>query len=402
MPSIEDARIRKILDSRGNPTVEVELAVEGYVVRAGAPSGASTGVHEISAFPAGGVDAAIRAFTGKVRNRIVGRDPTDQKGVDATLHEIDPTPGFSAIGGNVAVAVSLAFAKAAARVRNVPLFESVGGRRKRAMPHPMGNVIGGGRHAIGGTTIQEFLAVARGPTVAASVFANADVHHEVRDRLSATAKGSTLGRGDEGAWIAPLSDERALEVLADACAAVSKARGFPVRPAVDLAASEFYRSGKYEYRERAMSPKQQVAFVEDLAKRFGLYSVEDPLDQDDFGGWADLTGRIGKRCLVIGDDIFVTNTSRLQRGIDAGAANAILIKPNQVGTLSDTEAAVDLAERSGYGTVMSHRSGETTDDAIAHLAVAFGCVAIKTGAVGGERVAKLNELIRIEERLSGA
>ncbi len=402
MPSIEGARIRRILDSRGNPTVEVEVVVDGRVARAAAPSGASTGVHEIDAFPVGGVDAAVRTFLEKVRAALVGHDVSDQKGIDGVLHKLDPSPKFSHIGGNVAVAVSIACARAAAKSRGLPLFEYLAGGRTPKLPVPMGNIIGGGRHAVGGTTIQEFMSVARGPTVASSVFANAEVHHAVRDRLMSLLPESPLGRGDEDAWIAPLPDERALEVLTEACAAVAKVRGFPVSPALDLAASEFYRDGKYHYRDRALTPKQQIAFVEKLVDRFGLYGVEDPLDQDDFDGWRDLTARIGKQCMVIGDDIFVTSVSRLRRGIDRGAANAILIKPNQVGTLSDTEAAVDLAHRSGYRTVMSHRSGETTDDAIAHLGVALGCAAIKTGAVGGERVAKLNELIRIEERLSGA
>ncbi len=391
-----------VLDSRGNPTVEVEVVVNGVLSRAAAPSGASTGRHEIDAFPRGGVDSAIRAFEGRVAPQLAGLDPADQKGIDGLLHAVDPTSKFSQIGGNVAVATSIACARAAAAVRGIPLYRLLGDGRALHIPVPMGNIIGGGRHAIGGTTIQEFLAVAQGPTAAASVLANAEVHAGVRDRLKSSLPGSPLGRGDEGAWVAPLTDEGALEVLAEACAAVSKSRGFPVRPALDLAASEFFRDGHYHYRGHSLTPRQQADFVEDLVNRFSLFSVEDPLEQEDFGGWADLTSRIGSRCMVVGDDVFVTSVSRLERGIERGAANAILIKPNQIGTLTDTEAAVDLAHRAGYRTVMSHRSGETTDDAIAHLAVAYGCVAIKTGAVGGERVAKLNELIRIEEQLAGA
>jgi len=402
MPPIERVRIRKILDSRGNPTVEVEVVVGGVVARAAAPSGASTGRFEVDPFPPGGVEAAIRGFEAGVGPRLSGLDPGDGKGIDGLLHRLDPSAKFSKIGGNVAVAVSIACARAAASARGIPLFKHLAGGRTPRIPIPMGNIIGGGRHAIGGTTIQEFLSVAEGPTAAASAIANAEVHGEVRDLLTSSFPGSPLGRGDEGAWVVSLPDERALEILAEACGTVAKARGFSVRPALDLAASEFFRGGRYTYRNRSFTPREQVDFVEDLVDRFALFSVEDPLDQEDYDGWADLTARVGSRCMVVGDDLFATNVSRLRRGIKRGAANAILIKPNQIGTLTDTEAAVDLAHRSGYRTVMSHRSGETTDDAIAHLAVAFGCVAIKAGAVGGERVAKLNELIRIEEQLAGA
>ena len=401
MSSISEALIRTILDSRGNPTVEVEIAADGVVGRAAAPSGASTGVHEVAAFPAGGVDAAIRAFADRIRGPLTGRDVADQKGIDGLLHTLDPSPKFTAIGGNVAVAVSIACARAAAGVRGVPLFQYLARGRPR-IPFPMGNVIGGGRHAIGGTTIQEFLAVAEAPSAAAAVSANAEVHRAVRDRLAALLPGTALGRGDEGAWVAPLEDERALDIVRDACRAVSISRGHAVLPAVDFAASEFFRDTRYHYGKRALTAGEQIEFVAELASRFSLYSVEDPLDQDDFDGWAELTDRVGERCMVIGDDIFATSVARLQRGIEAGAANAILIKPNQIGTLTDTEAAVEVAHRNGYRTVMSHRSGETTDDAIAHLAVAYGCVAIKTGVVGGERVAKLNELIRIEEQIAEA
>src|SRR6266704_2028893 len=302
MPSIDGASIRKILDSRGNATIEVEIHAGRVTGRAAAPSGASTGAHEPKALPDGGVDEAIRIFRESVGTGIRGREVTDQAGLDHSLREIDGTRNFARIGCNVATAVSLA-------------------------------------------------------------------------------------------------DEEALSLLADVCRAASKETGFAVQPALDLAASEFFRNGKYRYRERTISPEEQVDFVERLARDYGLFSVEDPFDQEDFGAFADLTRRIGDRCKVIGDDIFVTNVERLRRGIELRAGNAILIKPNQIGTLSETRAAVDLAHKSGFATVMSHRSGETTDDTIAHLAVAFGCLGIKTGAVGGERIAKLNELIRIEEQL---
>ncbi len=399
MPSIERSTIRKILDSRGNATVEVDVCSGSLVGRAAAPSGASTGTHEPQAFPAGGVDEAIRVFRKIVAPRLKGHDTGDQVGLDRMLRELDGTSNFAGIGGNVAIAVSIANARAAAAVEGKPLYRYLGNATGKALPIPFGNVIGGGRHAIGGTTIQEFLVVSRGPSVFESVLANARVHHRIRDALSAKLPGQPLGRGDEGAWIAKLGDEEALALLADVCHAVGDDVGFDVRPALDLAASEFYRNGKYVYADRALTREGQIDFVDRVVHQYSLFSVEDPFDQEDFAAFAELTKQVGSACKVIGDDIFVTDVGRLQRGIDAHAANAILIKPNQIGTLSDTKAAVDLAHRSGYATVMSHRSGETTDDAIAHLAVAWGCFGIKAGAVGGERIAKLNELIRIEEEL---
>jgi len=315
------------------------------------------------------------------------------------LHEVDGTADFARIGANVATAASLANAKAAAGSSGKPLYRYLGGATRPTLPFPFGNVIGGGRHAVGGTTIQEYLVVSQGPTIQGNVFANARVHHLVRDALTKKMPDVPLGRGDEGAWIAQIGDEEALALLTDVCRGVEREVGFAVRPALDLAASEFYRDGKYRYRDRALSREEQVDLVDRLVREYHLFSVEDPFDEEDFGAFAELTKRVGARCKVIGDDIFVTNVERLRLGIESHAANAILIKPNQIGTLSDTRAAVELAHRSGYATVMSHRSGETTDDTIAHLAVAFGCLGIKTGAVGGERIAKLNELIRIEEEL---
>jgi enolase len=399
MPSIEAASIRKILDSRGNPTVEVDLRAGGILGRAAAGSGASTGSHEPPAFPKGGVNEAVTVFRREVAPRIAGHDVADQAGLDRALRLLDGTENFSHIGANVATSVSIANARAAAAAAGQPLFRHLGGPAAVAVPIPLGNVIGGGRHAIGGTTIQEYLVVSQGPHVADNVFANARVHRSVGDALARKFPNEPLGRGDEGAWIARLEDEEALGVLVDLCKSVARDLGFRIQPALDLAASEFYRENKYHYRERSLTREGQIDFVERLVREYGLFSVEDPFDQEDFGAFAELTKRVGDRCKVIGDDLFVTNIERLRRGIEQRAANAILIKPNQIGTLSETRAAVDLAHSAGYATVMSHRSGETTDDTIAHLAVAFGCFGIKTGAVGGERIAKLNELIRIEEQL---
>ena len=399
MPSIEGAVIRKILDSRGNLTVEVEIRFGKVIGRGAAPSGASTGAHEPPAWPKGGVDKAIQIFRSSIAGRLKGRDVADQAGLDRLLREIDGTSDFEKIGANVATATSLASAKVAAASAGKPLYRYLAGSGRPGLPLPLGNVIGGGRHAVGGTTIQEFMVVSQGPTLQGNVFANARVHQRVRDALTKKLPDVPLGRGDEGAWIARLGDEEALGLLADVCQGVEKDLGFAVRPALDLAASEFFRDGKYHYRDTTLTQRAQVDFVEHLVRDYGLFSVEDPFDQEDFGAFSELTKRVGARCKIIGDDIFVTNVERLRRGIELHAGNAILIKPNQIGTLSDTRAAVDLAHRSGFATVMSHRSGETTDDTIAHLAVAFGCLGIKTGAVGGERIAKLNELIRIEEEL---
>ncbi|MGQ0798388.1 MAG: phosphopyruvate hydratase [Methanobacteriota archaeon] len=401
MPSVDALLARKILDSRGDATVEVDVVVGRVRGRAAAPRGASTGTHEAQAFPTGGVDAALETFRRDVAPRLKGHDVTDQAGIDRLLREIDGTRNFARIGGNVAVAVSFAAAKAAAAHAGVRLYRYLGGTLGSAMPLPFGNVIGGGRHAVGGTTFQEFLVVSRGPTVLANVLANARVHRRVRDALAKRFPGEPLGRGDEAAWIARLDDEGALALLVDACRAVASEAGFPVRPALDLAASEFFRHGAYGYRDRTLSPEKQLEFLERLVTEYGVFSLEDPLDQEDFEGFARLTEAVGSRCKVIGDDLFATDAERLRKGIGMRAANAILIKPNQIGTLSETRTAVDLAHKAGYATVVSHRSGETTDDTIAHLAVAFGSLGIKAGAVGGERTAKLNELIRIEEELRG-
>lgn len=400
MPTIERASIRKVLDSRGNATVEIDLFAP-VRVRVAAPSGASTGAHEAQAFPRGGVDESIRIFTSEIGPRLKGRDIADQEGLDRWLREVDGTANFSRIGGNLAVAISLANARAAALAAGQPLFRFLGGPSATKMPFSFGNVIGGGRHAVGGTTIQEYMVISQGPTIAGNVFANARVHRMLKDALSKKFPGEPLGRGDEGAWVAKVGDEEALALLADACKSAQKESGFPIRPGLDLAASEFFRDGKYRYKDRTLSPEEQIDFLVRLAKDYGVYSYEDPLDEEDFDGFAALTKEIGKDVVIIGDDLFCTDADRLERGVAAGAANAILIKPNQIGTLTETRATVDTARKAGYATVVSHRSGETTDDTIAHLAVAFGSLGIKTGTVGGERIAKLNELIRIEEELHG-
>jgi enolase len=397
--TIREAVIRQILDSRGNPTVEVEVATRSHRARVAAPSGASTGATEVKAFPEGGAPEAIRFFRKRVAARLVGVAVADQANIDERLHQVDGTANFAAMGGNTSVAASLACARCAAMERGLPLWAHLqGGARPRpSFPGPMGNVIGGGAHAVGGTDIQEYMAFTRGAPPSKSIFANARVHRLVKDTLKEKFPGQPIGKGDEGAWIAPTTNDKAMQILTRCCQAVAKETGLDVRSALDFAATEFHRGGKYRYREQSLSTEEQVGYVEMLIDAHDIASVEDPMAENDFAGFAELTRRVGKKCLVIGDDLYTTNTERIKRGIKERATNAVLIKPNQIGTLTDTVAAVRMAKEAGWHTVTSHRSGETTDDTIAHLSVAFGSIGIKTGAVGGERIAKLNELVRIEE-----
>ena len=395
---IEDITLRRILDSRGNPTVEADVTTSSGFGRAAAPAGASTGTHEAQAWPEGGVAAAIELARQEVVPQLLGLSAEEQAQVDALLHEVDGTSNFSRIGGNLAVAVSLATARAAAASQGIPLYRYIGGMGPYGMPAPMGNVLGGGAHAVGGTDIQEFLVTSFDDDVSRAIEANAAVHRVVGEALHERFPDTALGKGDEGAWVAPLENVAALELVVEAVQQVAGETGVDIRPGLDLAASEFYRDGKYVYKDRSLTPEEQVDFVASLIEDYGLHSIEDPLDQEDFESWAALTAKTD--ALVIGDDLYVTNVERLEKGLKMGATNAILIKPNQIGTLTDTLDAVTLAREAGLATVISHRSGETTDDAIAHLGVAFGCHAIKTGTVGGERIAKLNELVRIAEELT--
>lgn len=399
MTVIRDVFVRKILDSRGNATVEVDVVTDAGLGRAAAPSGASTGSHEVRAWPEGGVDAAIQAARKSVVPELLGIDPGDQRGLDERLAVIDGTPNFRRIGGNVATAISLAVAKAAAGARHLPLYAYLGGIMPPRLPHPFGNVLGGGAHAVGGTDIQEYLSVGLGPHVQESIFANAFVHRRVKEILREKLPGGAIGKGDEGAWVAPIGNEEALALVAEACDEAEKQFGFEVRPALDVAATELYKGGKYRYRDGVKTSKEQVKFIAKLVEEHGLFSVEDPLAEDDWDAWVELTKSVGKKCHVVGDDIFVTDLGRVKDGIAKGAANAVLVKPNQIGTLTRAIEVIRHAHANRWETVVSHRSGETTDETIAHVAVAFGCLGIKTGAVGGERIAKLNELIRIEEGL---
>ena len=398
MTLVTDVSLRRVLDSRGNPTVEADVRTEsGGFGRAKAPSGASTGEYEAIERPVGEAIASARE---RAVPRLVGEVYAgNQRDVDTALHAADGTSDFSEIGANSAVAISMAAAKAAADVLGAPLFQHLGGTfRGDTFPVPLGNVIGGGEHAADATDIQEFLSVPIGaPSVEEAVFANAAVHAAVADLLE--DRGFACGKGDEGAWAPSIADSAAFEIAAEAAEEVENDVGFEIRLGLDVAASELYdaEAGVYRYGERTRETGEQVEYMAELVEEYDLVYVEDPLDENDFEGFATLTDRVGEQTLVCGDDLFVTNVDRLAQGIEMGAGNSILIKPNQIGTLSDTVEAVELAQKSGYDPVISHRSGETEDTTIAHLAVATAAPYIKTGAVGGERTAKLNELIRIEQ-----
>jgi enolase len=415
MTLVTEIRLREVLDSRGNATVEAEITTEsGGFGRAAAPSGASTGAHEATSLPAGEAIASAREHAvPRIEGQVYAGD---QRSVDAALRAADSTDDFAEIGANSAVAISMAAAKAAADTLGAPLYQHLGGTfRGNEFPVPLGNVIGGGEHAADATHIQEFLSVPVGaPSAADAVFANAQVHSEVHDILA--ERGVPAAKGDEGAWAPSIDDEDAFEVVAEATDRVATEVGFAISMGLDVAAAELYDAdeGVYRYGDTERTPDEQVEYVAGLAEEYDLAYVEDPLDEEDFSGFADLTARVGERgarsapdsasgqrpragTLVCGDDLFVTNVERLERGIEAASASAILVKPNQIGTLSDAVDAVERAVESGLTPVISHRSGETEDTTIAHLAVATAAPFIKTGAVGGERTAKLNELIRIEE-----
>ncbi|KAF5086775.1 phosphopyruvate hydratase [Methanobacterium aggregans] len=403
---IEDIRVRKILDSRGNPTVEVDVVTWNGFGRAAAPSGASTGAREVVAFPEGGVDRIVSEVEDVISSELIGMDAEDLKEIDLVLKEIDGTENLAAIGGNTTVAVSMAVAKAAASSYSMPLYRFLGGNMPNEIPYPLGNMINGGAHA--GTNapdIQEFLVIPVGAkTITEAVFTNVQVHKKIRELIQAKDKSFTGGKGDEGGWAPNLTNEEALEIQFAACESVSEETGVLVKPSLDMAASELWDPATEEYvydREGTRrSTGEQVDYVSEIIDKYGFFFVEDPIREGDFEGFAQLTKKAGKKAIICGDDIFVTNQEILAEGIEKGAGNAIIIKPNQIGTLTDTYNTIELARNNKYVPVVSHRSGETTDETIAHLAVAFSAPIIKTGAVGGERIAKLNELIRISEEMT--
>jgi len=401
---IEDIAARKVFNSRGEETIEVDVITTAGFGRASAPAGASRGKAEAVPYPEGGVDQAIRKVEETIVPELIGMNADEQETIDLLLHEIDGTKDFRNIGGNTAYALSLATAEAAASSYGIPLFQHLAGSLAGKLPYPLGNVLGGGKHALGkAPDLQEFLSLPiKAATVSDAVKANVLVHQRVCSLLKKVDATFTGGRGDEGAWAPNVKNEDALKIVARACKEVSGETGVECRAGLDVAASTLWKpkEGCYVYAREGVKRNagEQLDFVLRLIKEYDLIYVEDPFHEEDFEGFRELTKKV-KNCLICGDDLFVTNRERLTHGITAGAANAIIIKINQVGTLTDAWNATEMAKKARYTPVMSHRSGETTDTHLAHLAVAFYCSIIKTGVVGGERAAKINELIRIEESL---
>src|SRR5687767_7548171 len=412
MSAIEHVHGRQILDSRGNPTVEVELALRsGAAGRAAVPSGASTGEFEATelrdggdAYLGKGVTKAVANVNGEIAAAITGRDVLDQSALDGALIDLDGTPNKSRLGANAILGVSLAAARAAAAEEGQPLWRYLGGDAARVLPVPLMNVINGGAHADNSVDFQEFMVVPLG----ASSFRDClrmgvETFHHLKKHLHDRGLGG--GVGDEGGFAPNLeSNEAALQALVAGIEAAGYRPGDDLAIALDPATSEVFEDGSYvlEHEGRTLSPEEMAAYWADLADRYPIVSIEDGMDEEDWDGWKILTERTGDRIQLVGDDLFVTNTERLKRGIDGGVANSILVKVNQIGTLTETLAAIDMAREAGYTAVMSHRSGETEDTTIADLAVATGCGQIKTGAPSrSDRVAKYNQLLRIEEALGG-
>ena len=396
---ILDVRARKVIDSRGNFTVEASVFLDYSTGVCSAPSGASTGATEMQAFPKGGADESLKFFEKNLRDKLTGFNALDQAGLDALLREVDGSEYLSNLGGNMATAISMANAKAVAASLDIPLYRYVGGALANSLPRPMGNVIGGGRHSKNGTTIQEFLVSAQANTFIESAYLNTRVHKRIGELLSEKLKGVSVGVGDERAWTASIGDMDAVDIVKQAAGEISSEHKVKVLLGVDFAATEYFRDGKYHYRNEVKTRDEQIEFANYFSKDLGFYFIEDPIEDTDFEGFAEVTKRAGDRSVIVGDDIYTTNPERLRKGVELHSTNGILIKVNQIGTLSSTQETVNIARDAGIRRTVSHRSGETTDDFIAHLSVAFGAEFIKSGTIGGERLAKLNELIRIEEEL---
>ncbi len=412
MADIIALNAREILDSRGNPTIEVEVLLDdNTAARAAVPSGASTGAFEAYELRDGdkkrylgkGVQKAVANVIKDIEPAIVGLDASEQRLIDAAMIEIDGTDNKKKLGANAILGVSLAVAKAAADSADLPLFRYVGGPNAHTLPVPLLNIINGGAHADTGVDIQEFMAVPLGaPTFSEGLRWGVEVYHALKSILA--KKGLATGLGDEGGFAPELPNNRAaLEYIVEAITLVGFKPGKDVALALDVAASEFFTDGSYKFEGKKRTAEQMSEYFADLVASFPLVSIEDPLDEDDWKGWAHLTEQLGSKVQLVGDDLFVTNPKRLADGIAKGAGNSILVKVNQIGTLTETLDAVALAQRSGMTAILSHRSGETEDTTIADLAVATDCGQIKTGAPArSERVAKYNQLLRIEEELGDA
>jgi enolase len=411
MTAIIDIHGREILDSRGNPTVEVDVLLEdGSFGRAAVPSGASTGAHEAvelrdgdkSRYLGKGVIKAVAAVNGDIAEALIGLDAEDQRELDQAMIDLDGTPNKSRLGANAILGVSLAAAKAAADARGLPLYRYVGGVSARTLPVPMMNIINGGEHADNPIDVQEFMIMPVGAgSIAEAVRWGSEIFHTLKKGLS--AKGLATAVGDEGGFAPNLASTRAaLDFIAASVDQAGFKLGTDVVLALDCAATEFFKNGKYEISGEglSLSPEQMAEYLAALVNDYPIKSIEDGMSEDDFTGWKALTDLVGDKCQLVGDDLFVTNPLRLEQGIKDGLANSLLVKVNQIGTLSETLDAVDMAHRARYTAVMSHRSGETEDSTIADLAVATNCGQIKTGSLArSDRLAKYNQLIRIEEEL---
>ena len=412
MASIDAVIAREILDSRGNPTVEVEVALDdGTVTRAAVPSGASTGAFEAverrdgddARYGGKGVLAAVAAIEDEIAPEILGFEAAEQRLVDQTMIDIDGTPNKGRLGANAILGVSLALAKAAALSAELPLFRYVGGPNAHVLPVPMMNILTGGAHADSNVDIQEFMIAPIGAaSFGEALRQGAEVYHALKSVLK--KGGYATGLGDEGGFAPNLPNNRAaLDLILTAIGEVGLAPGRDVALALDVAATEFFADGAYSFEGEQRSAEWMTGYYESLLADYPLVSIEDPLSEDDWAGWVHVTDAVGDRVQIVGDDLFVTNPERLQRGIDEGAANALLVKVNQIGSLTETLDAVSLAQRNGFRCMMSHRSGETEDTTIADLAVALNCDQIKSGAPNRtERVSKYNRLLRIEEQLGEA
>jgi len=408
MLEIIDVRARQILDSRGNPTLEAEVHTNGGIGRGAVPSGASTGEHEAIELRDGdkthylgkSVQKAVDNVNAVLGPEIVGMSAADQAGIDARLIDLDGTPNKGKLGANAILAVSMAVARAAADTLELPLWRYLGGVQARVLPTPMMNIINGGVHADSGLEVQEFMVVPLGlPTYGEALRAGVEIFHALKAALK--KQGHTTSVGDEGGFAPRLASNRAaLDQVVAAIQAAGYEPGKQVGVAMDVAASEFHKDGVYTFDKKPYNSSQLVDLYVELCERYPIVSIEDGLDQNDWNGWKQLTDKLGQRVQLVGDDLFVTNKERLQRGIDAGVANAILIKLNQIGTLSETLDAIGTARFAGYNSIISHRSGETEDSFIADLAVATNAGQIKTGSLSrSDRIAKYNQLLRIAEEL---
>ncbi|MGH3329605.1 MAG: phosphopyruvate hydratase [Streptomycetales bacterium] len=412
MPSIDDVGAREILDSRGNPTVEVEVRLDdGTHARAAAPSGASTGAFEAHELRDGdaeryagkGVQQAVRTVLDTIAPELVGYQPHEQRLIDELLRDLDGTPEKSRLGANAMLGVSVAVAKAAAASAGLALFRYAGGPAAHLLPVPMLNVLNGGAHADTNVAVQEFMIAPIGAeTFAEALRWGAETYHALKTVLKASGLATSVG--DEGGFAPNLDTNRAaLDLLVEAIGKAGYRPGEDIALALDVAATEFHHDGAYQFEGGRRTAEQMGDYYDELVTAYPLVSIEDPLSEEDWEGWQALTARLGDRVQLVGDDLFVTNPDRLRRGIEIGVANALLVKVNQIGTLTETLDAVALAHRSGYRCMLSHRSGETEDTTIADLAVATDCGQIKTGAPArSERVAKYNQLLRIEEELDDA